>query len=90
MALIKKIEEEDTGTILNYHRIQDVSSIINSHISIVVFSYVSEKARELETKGKMPYKRVKTYELGYKENITIEECYNYLKTLDEFKDATDD
>ena len=80
MALSKSIKQ-DNGISLSYHRILFVHSAINTHISIAVISYVDEESRENE------YTATVTYELPYKENMTIEEAYDYLKTLPAFADA---
>lgn len=86
MALSKSIKQ-DNGIPLSYHRILFVHSAINTHISIAVISYVDEESRENENAGKLAYTATVTYELPYKENMTIEEAYDYLKTLPAFADA---
>lgn len=88
MALKKSIKQHD-GITTNYHRILFILSSINSHISISVASYVDEQIREEELNKviESPYIVNHTYEIEYKENMTIKEAYEYLKTLDEFKDA---
>lgn len=90
MALKKSIRQDD-GVTTEYHRILFVNSIINSHVSIAVISYVDKQARDDELSHilESPYKKSTTYETTYKENMTIEEAYKYLKTLDDFKDAED-
>lgn len=88
MALYKEITQED-GVTTNYHRIFFVDSIINSHTSIAVLSYVKEDIRSAEKDGsiELAYKKAKTYEIDYKENMTVEEAYEFLKTLPEFEGA---
>lgn len=88
MALNKPIRQ-DNGITLNYHRIQFIQSSINSHTSIAVLSYVDEPSREMEGTDTPPYKEAITYETDYIENMTVEDAYNYLKTLPEFEGATD-
>lgn len=88
MALLKSIRQTD-GVVTNYHRILFTQSTINSHNSIVVASYVDKEARNMELSEIRPYKITKTYEKEYVENMTIEDAYDYLKTLEEFEDATD-
>lgn len=88
MALKKKIRQSD-GVITTYHRILYTQSMINSHVSIAVVSYVDEEGRNMEKRYESPYKVAVTYETDYVENMTIEMAYNYLKTLDQFKDAED-
>lgn len=88
MALLKSIKQTD-GVVTNYHRILFTQSTINSHDSIVVVSYVDKEARDLESSESRPYKVCVTYEKDYVENMTIEDAYDYLKTLPQFEDATD-
>lgn len=88
MALLKSITQED-GVITNYHRISRLESVINSHVSIVVFSYVDQDSRQSESAETRPYKSAVTYETDYVENMTIESAYNYLKSLPEFEGAED-
>lgn len=88
MALLKPIRQAD-GVVTNYHRILFTQSVINSHNSIVVASYVDKEARNMEVSESRPYKTTKTYEKHYVENMTVEDAYDYLKTLEEFEGATD-
>lgn len=89
MALRKKIRQSD-GVITNYHRILYTQSMINSHVSIAVVSYVDIESRNMEKRYESPYKVAVTYETDYVENMTISEAYQHLKTLPEFSDAVDD
>ena len=89
MALQKSIKQSD-GVLTNYHRILFVQSTINSHISISVFSYINEETRhDVSTEEVHPYISCTTYETAYKENMTVEEAYSYLKTLPVFEGAED-
>jgi hypothetical protein len=88
MALLKSIRQTD-GVVTNYHRILFTQSTINSHNSIVVASYVDKEARNMELSEIRPYKITKTYEKHYVENMTVEDAYDYLKTLPQFEDAED-
>ncbi len=97
MALKKEIELEN-GIIVNYHRIVSINKITNNCNIIEVASYTSEKQRNKEkeyyesTDGE---KRMNVFieteyiQKEYSENETIEECYEYLKKIDKFKDAED-
>lgn len=101
MALKKKIEL-DNGIIVNYHRIVSINKITNGETIIEVGSYTSEEKRqdeinyynpeennELGAKEPMNVFIDTTYiNTEYNENATIEDMYDYLKTLDKFKDAT--
>lgn len=88
MALFKNIIQED-GVTTNYHRILLTQSVINSHTSISVLSYINEISRQNEITGGNPYKVGITYETSYIENLTIENAYDYLKTLPQFEGAED-
>ena len=88
MALKKTIIQRD-GVPTEYHRILFIQSMINSHTSIAVASYVSDSSRRTESVVIRPYNTVVTYQTDYNENMTIEDAYNYLKTLPEFKGAED-
>ena len=88
MALLKEIVQ-DNGVITKYHRILYTQSMINSHDSIAVVSYIDQKGRERENSENEPYKVAITFEKSYQENMTIEEAYEFLKTLPEFEGAED-
>ena len=97
MAIKKEIELEN-GIIVNYHRIVSINKITNSCNIIEVASYTSENQREKEKEYYRSIdedKQMKVFietdyiQKEYLENETIEECYEYLKTLDKFKDAID-
>ena len=89
MALKKEIIQDD-GVITNYHRILNVNHQINSHVEITVISYVSSDSRTRDILcPNRPYKRCITYGVDYKENMTVQEAYNYIKTLPEFEGAED-
>lgn len=88
MALMKSIMQ-DNGVVTNYHRILLIESVINSHTSISVLSYINQEGRQKDSSEVKPYKVGITYETDYTENMTIENAYNYLKTLPEFEGAID-
>lgn len=91
MALKKAIRQDD-GVVTNYHRIIYVDAVINSHISIAVKSYIDEAVRTEEQMSEgpfYPYCTAVTYETDYVENMTIEQAYEYLKSLPAFEGAED-
>ena len=100
MALSKKIEL-DNGVEVNYHRIVSINNIINEQTIIEVASYVSEAKRNEEKtaleQGKKTGEAIpinvfidtKYLVKEYDEKADIENCYKYIKTLDEFKSAKD-
>lgn len=90
MAIFKEIRQED-GVVTNYHRILFIQSTINRQTSIAVLSYVDSVARNSERTNAStpPYQKSITYEIDYIEGMTVEDAYNYLKTLPQFEGATD-
>lgn len=97
MALLKEIKL-DNGIVLNYHRIVSINKITNNSTIIEVASYINETERqkeidyynsEEENKTMNVFIEANYIEKEYNETDTIEELYNYLKTLEMFKDAID-
>nr|DAF28791.1 MAG TPA: hypothetical protein [Caudoviricetes sp.]DAK90475.1 MAG TPA: hypothetical protein [Caudoviricetes sp.] len=95
MAIKKEIELEN-GIIVNYHRIVSINKITNDCNIIEVASYTSEKQRDKEkeyyrstdeNKQMNVFIETEYIRKDYSESEKIEECYEYLKTLDKFKDA---
>lgn len=100
MALQKKIQLEN-GVEVNYHRIVSITKITNQQTIIELASYTSESKRNEEidalkqsqTSGEaVPiniFIDTKLINKEYNETDEVEDCYDYLKTLDDFKDAQD-
>ena len=97
MAIKKEIELKN-GIIVNYHRIVSINKITNNCNIIEVASYTSEKQRNNEKeyyesieedKRMNVFIETEYIQKEYSENETIEECYEYLKKIDKFKDAED-
>lgn len=94
MALKKQIEL-DNGVIVNYHRIVSINKITNVSNIIEVASYTTEEKREEEKEaianGTEMNVFIYTQYINdtYNESSTIEDTYEYLKTLEQFKDAED-
>lgn len=100
MALSKKIEL-DSGVEVNYHRIVSITNIINEQTIIEIASYTSKVKREEEKSALEDGKKsgeavpmnvfINTSYIPkeYAEKETIKDYYNYLKTLDEFKNSQD-
>lgn len=92
MALKKEIILNN-GVITNYHRIVSLNNITNVSTIIEVASYTSKEKREeekdaIENATEMNvFIDTKYINKEYTENLTIKEAYEYLKTLDEFKNA---
>jgi hypothetical protein len=89
MALYKEVRQED-GVRTSYHRILFLQSTVNQQNSIAVLSYTDEEARMFEQDNEyQPYRQAVTYEVDYDPNMTIEDAYEYLKTLEIFIGAED-
>lgn len=96
MAL-KKDKVLNNGIVLTYHRVVSVNSIINQTSLIEVGSYLNkeqrEKEREWYASGGVDdlnvYISTAYYYKDYDKNLNVDNAYEYLKTLDEFKDAED-
>lgn len=90
MALGKEIIQPD-GVPTRYHRILFIQSTVNEQCSIAVVSYVDNASRVAEEDGQNDsvYKNATTYEFPYVENMTIQDAYERLKTLEVFEDAVD-
>lgn len=91
MALKKEIETNN-GIITNYHRIMSINNITNQETQIIVYSYANKdkRAEEENAKAEDEIFNVISSEMitkEYEENFDVVKGYEYLKTLDEFKDA---
>ncbi len=87
MALYKEIKQDD-GVLTSYHRILFVQITTNRQNSIAVLSYTDDESRLNEqTNDFQPYIKAVTYETDYNPAMTIEEAYNFIKTLPEFESA---
>lgn len=95
MGLKKEIILDD-GVIVNYHRIVSINNITNVCNIIEIASYTSKEKRQeekdaIENATEMNvFINTEYINKEYTENLTIKEAYEYLKTLDKFKDAIDE
>lgn len=94
MALKKQIELEN-GVVVNYHRIVSINKITNVSNIIEVASYTNHAKREEEKEAIENSTEMNVFintqyiNSEYDETSTIENTYEYLKTLEKFKDAKD-
>lgn len=97
MALQKEITL-DNGITLKYHRIVSINKITNNTTIIEVASYInkSERQKEIdyynsteEEKSMNVFIETNYIEKEYNETDTIEDLYSYLKSTEQYKDATD-
>jgi len=95
---IQKIIELDNGITVKYHRIVSINKITNNTNIIEVASYTDKEKREKEVeyyKNNNPDQDMNIFidttyiDKEYDEEKTIEDLYQYLKTIDKFKDAED-
>ena len=90
---LKKSIILDNGITVSYHRIVSINNITNVCNIIEVASYTSKEKREEEKNAIENATEMNVFinteyiNKEYTENLTIKEAYEYLKTLDEFKDA---
>lgn len=93
MALNKEIETTN-GIIVKYHRIMSINNITNQETQIIVYSYANQEKR-LEEENAKPEEEIfnvissEMITKEYEENFDITKGYEYLKTLEQFKDAED-
>lgn len=95
MALSKPIKQNN-GIVLSYHRIADIRNVVNDKTYLDVISYIDKEEREKEQNQpkyspnkEEIYKVNNTYNLPYNDTLTIEEAYEYLKTLEVFEGSED-
>lgn len=85
----------DNGVATNYHRIVSINKITNHQNIIEVASYTSKEKRQeeqeyynsKEKESMNVFTNIEYIEKEYDENETIENSYEYLKTLEKYKDA---
>ncbi len=91
---IKKARKLDNGITVTYHRVTRIEKVTNVQNVIEVTSYISEEARQ-EEKLKSPSENKDIYTFTdiiitpYDENIDIKNVYEFLITLDRYKDGVE-
>ena len=91
MALIKPIKQSN-GIILSYHRISDIRNVVNNKTYLDVISYVDNEEREQPKYSQRKYDiyTVQSQEMiDYNDTLTIEQAYEYLKTLSKYEGSID-
>lgn len=94
MALNKATKLEN-GVIVNYHRVTSLNIITNVQNMIEISCYTSEAKRKEEQialeNGETSDVFVHTMLIStpYDQTVTVENVYDYLKTLPEFEGAED-
>lgn len=93
---LKKEITLDNGVIVNYHRIVSLNNITNVSTIIEVGSYTSKEKRKeekdaIENATEMNvFINTEYINKEYTENLTIKEAYEYLKTLEKYKNASNE
>lgn len=95
MALKKDIKLEN-DIVLSYHRIANIDNKINEKTTIIIYSYINQFQRDRQKEGVQIsngisdiYMVPSNVSIEYNQKLTVKEAYDYLKTLDMFKDAED-
>lgn len=94
MAISKEIELSN-GVTVRYHRIVSINKITNVQNTIEVASYTSAEKRQEEKQAIQKGEQMNVFIYTdyivseYDKNFTIEEAYDYLKTLPKFENAED-
>ena len=101
MAIKNKVTSNN-GITTEYHRIALLSIDVNNQNTILVHSYLSEDARQIEkdyaaglynsvdeSMMHFPFVDANYYNCDYDGEMTISKAYDYLKTLPEFSGAVD-
>lgn len=92
---LKKTIELENGITVDYHRIVSINKITNRENIIEIASYTSKKKREEEQNKLQNGEEMNVFinteyiSTEYNADDTIENCYEYLKTLDKFKNSED-
>ena len=88
MALFKE-KELDNGVAVSYHRVVSVGCVTNVQNTVEVASYPSRAWREREIAGGWSYVHTSWHVLPYRQGMSVDDAYGYLKTLPEYEGATD-
>lgn len=90
MGLKKRIELPN-GVTVSYHRITQILHTINHETWVTVASYTTQDKRNelLENESADIYVMEVPYLHEYDSLLDVVRAYKWLKTLDEFKDASD-
>lgn len=88
MALYKE-RELDNGVAVSYHRVVSVGCVTNVQNTVEVASYPSRAWRERELAGGDSYVRTSWHVLPYRQGMSVDDAYAYLKGLPEYEGAAD-
>lgn len=101
MALEITYTDTETGIPLQYHRVSAITQTTNDSALIEVCSYLQAKDRAIEKMNvrraainpnfepEVVYSVVYYYQAPYQDGMTCSQAYTFLKTLPQFKKATD-
>lgn len=88
MALFKE-KELDDGVAVSYHRVVSVGCVTNVQNAVEVASYPSRAWREREMAGGGSYVHTSWHVLPYRQGMSVDDAYEYLKGLPEYEGAAD-
>lgn len=103
MALLKKIKQKN-GLELSYHRIALINVDVHNQVTVMVYSYIDQNARQLEKEileskedrmTEMPYMFAQYYTFDYTKHPelyagnVLEKAYGVLKSMEEYAGAED-
>lgn len=95
MALVKNIELNN-GVIIKYHRIVSINIITNVQNIIEISGYTNDDKRVTEKNSIDEGKEFNVFidtsyiDTEYNPNMSVEDAYNYLKTLPKYQGAIND
>lgn len=103
MALLKKIKQKN-GLELSYHRIALINVDVHNQVTVMVYSYIDQNARQLEKEileskedrmAEIPYMLAQYYTFDYAKHPelyvgnVLEKTYGVLKSMEEYAGAED-
>lgn len=79
------------GVPLGYHRIAQLAIGVNSGNCITIMSYIDKEERDKEddASSEQPYRIGWFAETAYDPGMSVDDAYEYIKTLPEFESAED-
>lgn len=88
MALYREMELGN-GVRVSYHRVVSVGCVTNVQNTVEVASYPSRAFREREMADGESYVRTTWHVLPYRQGMSVDDAYDYLKGLPEYEGAAD-
>lgn len=89
MALQTTIRAYEANIDLTYHRVWGLQYVVNDQNAITVASYYDRDTREQERVNPTVFCQLETFFTDYDPSMTVVQAYEFLKTIEKFKDAID-